>query len=218
MAKDFGRSATKQYFASRIKKAAKSLEAKGYEVITVETGDDAAQKVLDMIPAGASVGFGGSVTTRQLDLIETLEKQGHKVFDHWKPGLSKEEVTAVRRGQLTADFFLASVNAITLEGEIVNIDGTGNRVAASIYGPGRVVFVVGAQKIVDDLDGAFYRAKFVAAPVNATRLNLKTPCAITGECNDCDSPGRICNVTVVFDRKPTGTPMTVILVGEELGY
>ncbi len=218
MARDFGSSATKQYFTSRIKKAAKSLEAKGYEVITVDTGDEAAQKVLDLVPEGGSVGFGGSVTTRQLDLIETLEKKGHRVFDHWKAGLSKEEVTAVRRGQLTSDVFVLSVNALTLDGEIVNIDGTGNRVAASIYGPKRVVFVVGAQKIVDDLDGAFYRAKFVAAPINSTRLNLKTPCAYTGECNDCDSPGRICNVTVVFDRKPTGTPMTVILVGEELGY
>ena len=110
-------------------------------------------------------------------------------------------------------------NAITEDGVIVNIDGTGNRVAASIFGPKRVVYVIGRNKIVDGgVDAAIARIKKFACPPNAKRLGKKTPCAATGVCADCDSPDRICKVTAIFDRRPTGTPTAVYVVDADLGY
>jgi hypothetical protein len=124
----------------------------------------------------------------------------------------------MRKGQLTCDVFFSSTNALTLDGKLVNIDGTGNRVASMIFGPGHVVLIVGANKITDDLQQAMIRAKHLAAPMNAMRLNLKTPCATTGYCSDCNSEDRICKVTTIIEYKPDLTNFTVILVGEEIGY
>jgi hypothetical protein len=216
--REFGRQAIAKYHLARAGATAKALEAKGYRAIVAASAEEAATRILEIVPADALVGVGGSVTVRQIGVIEELEKRGNRVVHHWLPGAGKEEVEAARRAELTCDVFLTSVNALTIGGELVNIDGHGNRVAASIYGPGEVVFVAGANKIADDLDAALYRAKAVAAPVNAMRLGTRTPCAVTGVCVDCDAPTRICNVTVIFDRRPSGTPMTVVLVAEDLGY
>ena len=135
----------------------------------------------------------------------------------------KEVVVKVGGAVLTrgadCDVFLLSANAVTADGRIVNIDGNGNRVAASIYGPKKVVFVVGRNKLVDGgLDDAVARIKRCACPPNCRRLNKRTPCALTGECADCSSPDRICMVTVVMDRRPRSTDVHVVLVDEELGY
>jgi len=117
------------------------------------------------------------------------------------------------------DLFLLSANALTADGRIVNIDGNGNRVAASVHGAGHVLYVIGRNKIVEGgIDEAIARIKRCACPPNCRRLGKKTPCAATGVCADCDSPDRICKVTVVMDRKPTGTRATVVLVDEDLGY
>ena len=125
----------------------------------------------------------------------------------------------IRDHQTSMDLFLLSANAITSDGVIVNIDGTGNRIAASIYGPKRVVYVIGRNKVVNGgLLEAIARAKRCACPPNCRRLNKKTPCADLGVCADCDSPDRICKVTAFFDRAPTRTPTKVILVDEDLGY
>ena len=123
------------------------------------------------------------------------------------------------RRELTCDLFLTSANALTADGRLVNIDGNGNRVAASIFGPRRVVFVVGRNKIVDGgIDVAIDRIKREACPPNCRRLNKKTPCATTGVCADCSSPDRICKVTVVMDRRPSQTDACVLLVDEDLGF
>ena len=123
------------------------------------------------------------------------------------------------RHELTCDLFLTSANALTADGRLVNVDGNGNRVAASIFGPKRVVFVVGRNKIVDGgIDAAIDRIKREACPPNCRRLNKKTPCAATGVCADCSSPDRICSVTVVMDRRPSRTDVQVLLVDEDLGY
>jgi hypothetical protein len=119
---------------------------------------------------------------------------------------------------MTSDLFLSSVNAITMDGELVNIDGMGNRVNATNFGPKKVILVAGYNKIVEDVQEAIKRIKNVTAPMNARRLNLEVPCAKLGKCADCNSPNRMCRIVVILEWKPTWTDMLVILVGEELGY
>lgn len=149
---------------------------------------------------------GGSATIRELGVSDALTADGLATFPHGAP-----------EGQ-SADLYLLSANALLADGRIVNIDGTCNRVSASLYGPKRVVFVVGRNKIVEGgLDDAVRRIKEKACPPNARRLGRRTPCAVGG-CADCSSPDRMCNVTVVFDRKPTRTDTLVLLVDDELGY
>jgi hypothetical protein len=161
---------------------------------------------------------GGSLTVRELGILEKLEAEGHTLYNHWKPGLSKENILEIRKSQMTSDLFLSSANAITLNGELVNIDGIGNRVNSTNFGPGKVILVVGYNKIVEDVQEAIKRIKNVAAPLNARRLNIDVPCAKAGKCVDCNSPNRICRVIVIHERKPSLTDILIILVGEELGY
>lgn len=119
---------------------------------------------------------------------------------------------------MASDLFLSSANAVTLNGELVNIDGIGNRVNSTTFGPGKVILVAGYNKIVEDVQEGIKRIKNVAAPLNARRLNIDVPCAKVGKCVDCNSPNRICRVLVILERKPSLTDIFVILVGEELGY
>ncbi len=166
-----------------------------------------------------SVGFGGSVTVKELGVEGSLAAAGKVIWRHGDPKWLPDEKMDVMRRELTCDMFLTSANALTADGRLVNIDGNGNRVAASIFGPRRVVFVVGRNKIVDGgLDDAVERIKRVACPLNCRRLDRKTPCAATGTCSDCSSPDRICRVTVVMDRRPSKTDVHVLLVDEDLGY
>jgi acyl-CoA hydrolase len=176
------------------------------------------EEILNLIPPDALVGVGGSLTVRELVLLNALLQRGNEVAQHWQQGLSQEARTAIRRQQLTADVFLTSSNAITETGQLVNVDGVGNRVAAMIFGPSKVIVVAGVNKIVKDLEGALDRVNNVASPMNARRLQRKTPCDTTGVCIDCRSPERICNVTTIINRRPIRTDFTVVLVGEERGY
>lgn len=199
----------------------KALERNGFDVLFYPTAEEALAGVLDLVPEGAKVGLGGSVTLREMGLVDALEARGVEVANHWKAGregASPEEVMEIRRRHLNSDVFITSTNAVTETGELVNIDGTGQRVAAMIFGPGRVVVVAGVNKITGDLEEGLWRASNVAAPMNARRLGSKTPCAETGECSDCVAPGRICGITTIIHRRPSKTPFTVVLVGEKLGY
>lgn len=205
-----------KFYEERALKAVEALKKNGFDAFYVPTAQDAVKKVLEIVPENATVGFGGSVTTREMNLPQIMRERGHKVFDHYVG--NNEEKAAALKGQLTCDVFMASSNALTLDGELVNIDGNGNRVAAMIFGPGHVVLIVGANKITDNLQQAMDRAKYIASPLNAIRLNRKTPCAATGQCMDCSSEERICSVTTIIEKKPKSTPFTVIIVGEELGY
>ncbi len=153
-----------------------------------------------------------------MGILERLEAQGNVLYNHWRPGLPKEEVLQIRKAQMTSDLFLSSTNAVTLNGELVNIDGVGNRVNSSVFGPGRVILVAGYNKIVDDVQEAIKRVKNVSAPLNARRLNIDVPCAKMGRCVDCNSPNRICRVIVIHERRPSLTDILIILVGEELGF
>ncbi len=198
--------------------ALKNLIKNGFQAQYVETGAEAKALVLGMIPPGAPVGIGGSVTIRQLNFIETLRQQGHAVYDHWQEGLSPEEIREVQLHHVTSPFFLTSTNAITQDGKLVNIDNTGNRVAAMILGPQQVIVVASKQKIVADVDAALKRIKEEVTPLVARRLRYNTPCAVTGTCEDCDSPHRLCRATCVLERKTRGVrAFSVIIVGEALG-
>ena len=180
-----------------------ALVRRGYEATAVATKEEAARLVMEEAKTAKSVGWGGSESVKALNIREALAAAGKEIRDH----------------ETQMDLFLLSANALTEDGVIVNIDGTGNRVAASIFGPKRVIYVVGRNKLVTGgILEAIARAKRGACGPNARRLGKKTPCAETGLCADCDSPDRICKVTVFFDRCPTRTPTRVILVDEDLGY
>ena len=202
-----------------IQKTVECLEKNEMETIYFPTAREAREEVLKRIPLGATVGVGGSVTLRQMGLLEALEKRGHEVFNHWKEGLSKEDRQVVARKQQRADFFVTSTNALTMDGKLVNVDATGNRVTSMIFGPGKVIVVTGVNKIVKNLNQAMARIKKDVAPQNCRRRKDPTPCAEDLVCHDCDTPARLCRVTTIIERKPWGIKdFTVILVGEELGY
>ena len=203
---------------TRGKKAVSALEKNGFTAAYFPDCASAAAHLLSLIPDGAGVGLGGSMTIRDMDIPQKLVEKGCTLFDHSSANLSPEERNAIRRKQLTADVFLCSSNAVTMQGEMVNVDGTGNRVAAMMFGPGRVIIAEGVNKLVESLDEAHTRIKLVAAPVNSKRLNLPTPCVQTGECADCRSKNRICNLTTIIRRRPPLTDIHVLVIGEELGY
>lgn len=163
-----------------------------------------------------SVGFGASMTIQSLGVYDALKERGNKVFWHW---FLPEGKTAPEIFQLAAqaDVYLSSSNAVTEDGTLVNIDGTGNRVAAMICGPKRVIIVVGRNKIVPDYDNAIRRIHAVACPQNARRLQRKTPCAV-GSCIDCDSPQRMCHITTHMTHAPNAHPVSVYLVDADMGY
>jgi len=202
----------------RAKKAVEKLKAHEFKAIYVQTKEEAVQEIWKHITPKQRIGVGGSLTVRGLGILDRLEAQGYTVYDHWKPGLSKETIGGIRKSQMTSDLFLSSVNAITLNGELINIDGVGNRVNSTIFGPGEVILVSGYNKIVEDIQEGIKRVKNVAAPMNARRLNVDVPCARLGKCVDCNSPNRICKVIVIHERKPSLTDMFIIIVGEELGF
>jgi hypothetical protein len=202
----------------RAKKAIERLEAHDFKAIYVKSKAEAVEEILKHVIPNAKIGVGGSVTIRELGILDLLKVKGNLLYDHWVPGLTKEESLKTRKFQMTSDLFLSSVNAVTLNGELVNIDGIGNRVNSTIFGPGKVILVAGYNKIVEDVQEAIKRIKNVAAPINARRLNIDVPCAKLGKCVDCNSQNRICRVIVIHERKPTLTDMLIILVGEELGF
>jgi len=200
------------------KKVVEALKKNKFQAEYVAAKEEVRRKVLEMIATGATVGLGSSMTIRQLGLDKDLKARGHECYDHGAPGLSLEEKTKMRRAQLTSDVFLSGLNAVTLGGSIVNVDGTGNRVASMIYGPKKVILVAGVNKIVLDLESAFERIELYASPRNNYRLGYSNPCVETGVCCDCDSDTRICNVFTIMKRKPSQTDITVFIVGEELGF
>ena len=206
------------WIEEKVKKTIGNLETHEFKALFVKNKQGAVEEIWKHITPNQRVGVGGSVTIRELGILGQLEARGHTLYDHWKPGLSKEKVLEVRKSQMTSDLFLSSTNAVTLNGELVNIDFAGNRTNATTYGPGKVILVAGYNKIVEDVQEAIKRIKNVAAPINARRLNMDVPCAKVGKCVDCNSPNRICRVVVIHERKPALTDMLVILVGEELGY
>ncbi len=195
-----------------------ALARRGFAARYCATAAEAADALAELGAGAKTVGLGGSLSVGVLGVRERLAAAGAEILDHSDPGATLEEKVAVMRAQQTCDFFICGINAVTAAGEIVNVDGIGNRVAASFFGPAKIVLVAGRNKIVEGgVAEAIQRVKDVAAPGNAIRLNRNTPCARTGVCSDCDSPERICRVTVVMDRKPSLSDITVLVVDEDLG-
>ena len=183
------------------------------------SAEQARREILAMIPQGASVYRGGSMSTPGMGLwAEVARLPGVELIDPYEPGLAKEQAYERRRQGLLADILITSTNAITLDGLLVNLDGTGNRAAAMIFGPTRVILAVGLNKVVTDLEAAQERIKRYAAPVNARRVGVKTPCASTGICVDCNSPQRICNAWSIIEGQAVPGRIHVKLIGEDLGY
>ncbi len=199
-------------------KVVKALEKNNFQAYYVANRTTAIEKVFSLIPAGATIGVGGSWTLKELGIPEQLEKDGHTVYDHNKPGLSAEETLSLRRKELLCDVFIASSNAVTLDGQLVNTDGSGNRVAAMSFGPKKVILVIGVNKIVSDIDAAMERIELFAAPINNKRLDRPNPCTITGMCMDCQGATRICNMTSILHKRPPMIDFHVVIVGEDLGF
>jgi L-lactate utilization protein LutB len=202
-----------------------ALQKNGMAAIWAPSRKTALESAIELIQAGDRIGVGGSVTLDEIGLMETLRsgRAGRKKFifyDQYRVNASRNAALALRHKSLEADLFFSGTNAITKAGELVNMDGYGNRVAALSFGPTRVCVVAGINKIVSDVDAALDRIKTIAAPLNCLRLNRLTPCHKTGRCDDarCRAPERICNILSVIRRQPGGNRITVILVGEKLGY
>jgi len=196
----------------------KALKDHGFDAHLVSTVEEARDLILSMVSGYETFGFGGSHTTRSLGLTEILKAKGKTLFDHWEGNLFGEENRKIRLAQGRSDCFICSANAISATGEIVSMDGVGNRTAAMTFGPRKVIIVAGMNKVRPDLGSALERIKEVAGPMRAKSLNLDTPCAKTGVCSDCNAPKRICEVTTILHRKPWMTDISVILINESLGY
>lgn len=187
-----------------------NLEANGFSVSTFATAAEAAD-YLDGALDGKSIGIGGSITIQDMGLSQRLGTH-NEIFWHWQNRADLDKAA-------TTQIYLSSVNALAETGEIINIDGTGNRVASGLYGHEKVYFIVGRNKLAPDYDAALWRARNIASPKNAQRLNRNTPCAVKGDkCYNCKSPDRICRALVVYWKKPTSMNFEVVLVDEDLGY
>lgn len=197
-------------------KVKSALEARGFKVSAFPSAAEAARYLNGQID-GVSVSFGGSVTLEQMGLFESLG-QHNEVLSHWHVPAGKDPAE-IRAKAMTTEVYLTSANGLAETGEIVNIDGTGNRVSGMLFGHKKVYFVVGRNKLAPDYDGALWRARNIAAPKNAQRLGTKTPCAARGDrCYDCKSPQRICRGLVVLWEAMKGCETEVVFVDEELGY
>lgn len=198
-------------------KLCEKLQSRGFAAYYCATGEEALQKALELIPAGSVVSWGGCHSAEEIGLLEAVRLGQYQVLDR-NTAKTPEERVAIMKQALTCDVFLTGTNAITEDGELVNVDGNGNRVAAMTYGPDSVIVIAGMNKLTKTVMDAANRARTVAAPINAQRFDLQTPCKVDGMCHDCNVPDSICTYVVRTRRcKPAGR-IKVILVGEELGY
>ena len=192
------------------------LKKRQFEAYYISDEKDVAEKILQLIPKSDSVSWGGSMTIDSLGIKDILRENGYSLIDR-STAKNPEEACKLMKDALTCDTFLMSSNAITEDGQLFNIDGNGNRVAALIYGPKSVIVIAGMNKIVKDLNEAYARVRHYVAPVNAQRFNLKTPCCQSGECANCLSPSTICAQMVATRFCKPASRIKVILVGKELG-
>ena len=206
----------KKYFDKRGPILVKNLESRHFEAYYCETKEKALEKALELIPKGATVGWGGAMSAQQIGLMDALNAGDYRAIDRDKCPTTEEKLQAAK-DSLFADVFLTGANALSLDGQMVNIDGNGNRVAAIVYGPGTVLVIAGMNKVEDTLEAAITRARTVAAPMNKQRFPNQTPCEVTGTCGDCKAEGCICNqILITRHCRPVGR-IKFILVGEDLG-
>lgn len=195
----------------------KNLQSRHFGACYCATREEALEKALSLIPENATVGWGGATSAIQIGLIDAVKSGPYTALDR-ETAKTPEERSAIAASCLSADVFLVGANALSLDGQMVNIDGIGNRLAAIAYGPRQVIVIVGMNKVCPDLDSAIRRARTVAAPTNQQRFLGNTPCAVTGVCADCKSDDCICNqILITRNCRPAGR-IQFILVGESLGF
>ena len=206
---------TRKYYEKRAQVLIQNLKSRHFDAYYCPDAASALEKALELIPADATVSWGGALSAEQIGLIDAVREK-YSVIDR-ATGKTPEEFTALMKKALTADVFLTGANAISMDGQMVNIDGTGNRVAAIVYGPDKVLVIAGMNKVCDTIEEAVQRARNVAAPMNKQRFPNQTPCEVTGKCGDCKAEGCICNqILITRHCRPAGR-IQFILVGETLG-
>ena len=196
------------------KKVIKGLESRNMTGYYAADKEEALKKALELIPEGSTVTMGGSMSANEIGLVEAVKSDRYKFIDR----NTAADKHAAELEAYNADFYLASVNAITEDGILVNIDGNANRVSAIAYGPKKVIFIVGMNKVCDDIDGAMKRARNLAAPINAQRFGLSTPCTETGSCFNCKSPDTICCQFLITRFSKHEGRIHVVLVNDNLGF
>ena len=206
----------KMYYDKRGPILVKNLKSRHFDAYYCSTKEEALEKALSLIPEGDTVGWGGTVTCQQIGLMDAVRAGNYQVLDRDTCTTPQEREEMMRRC-LLADTFLTGANALSMDGQMVNIDGNGNRVAAIVYGPKQVIVVAGMNKVEDTLEAAITRARTMAAPMNQQRFQLPNPCTATGTCADCKSETCICNhILVTRHCRPVGK-IKFVLVGEDLG-
>lgn len=209
--------AARKYYENRGKILVKNLQNRHFDAYYCEDKASALEKALELIPENASVGWGGALSAVQIGLIDAVRNGSYQAYDRDACNSPEERVKMMKKC-LLADVFLTGANAISLDGQMVNIDGTGNRVAAIVYGPDSVIVVAGMNKVMDSLEDAVRRARSIAAPMNQQRFPHETPCKVTGACADCKTADCICNqILITRNCRPAGR-IKFIIVGEDLGF
>jgi len=207
----------KTYYQNIANTIIKNFSKRQIEGYYCSSSKEDVEKVLELMPEGSSISWGGSMTLSETGLMNSIKNGDYNLIDR-DSAQTLDEQRKIYGQICMSDFFLMSTNAITIDGELINIDGRGNRVAFLCYGPQNVIILAGMNKVVSDLESGFKRVRDIASPPNTIRLNKKTPCSITGKCEDCFSPDCICGQFVLTRRSGIPNRIKVILIGEELGY
>ena len=205
-----------------VNKTLEAIKRNGFRAVYVGNRKEALRGILEEIPLGGTVGAGDSLTLKEIGVFEELKRRGLTLFWPFDEKVAKEERRSIARKALLTDVFLSGSNALTMDGKIVNVDASGNRIAGMIFGPKKVIIVVGVNKIVKNVEEALERIRKVAAPLNAKRIREERgwellPCVEAGECVDCNAENRICNITAIIEKKPRAIHIAIIIVGEKLG-
>ena len=209
--------AKQKFYEKRAQLLVKNLKMRHFDAWYCADKEAALKKALDLIPEGATVGWGGAYSAQQIGLMNAVKQGNYIVYDRDTCATMEDRVKMMKKC-LTAEVFLTGANAISLDGQMVNIDGNGNRVAAIVYGPDSIIVIAGMNKVMDTLEDAVQRARTIAAPMNQQRFPNQTPCQVTGSCADCKAPDCSCNqILITRHCRPAGR-IKFILVGEELGY
>lgn len=203
---------------TRINNTIEALRKNGINGYLVSGKDELIDKINELTNEGDTVACGGSMTLFETGVIEHLRSGRYNFLDRYAEGLSEEDIKKIFRGAFYSDVYFSGTNAITESGELYNVDGNGNRVAAMLYGPDKVIIIAGANKIVKNIEEAVSRNERVCAPINCMRLNKATPCVKVGHCMNCSSPDRICNEYTVIKKQRDKNRIHVIFINEDLGY
>ena len=202
----------------KVLRTIESLNKNNMNGYLVNTNEELIEKIKELVGEGATVSCGGSVSLFETGVMDHLRSGRYKFLDRYEEGLSKEEITNIFKESFFANAYFASSNAVTEDGKLYNVDGNGNRVAAMLFGPEKVILIVGVNKIVKNIDEAVMRNREISAPANAKRLNKLTPCTKVGYCVDCKGSDKICREFTVISSQGDKDRIHVIFMNKEIGY